>query len=180
MKKIFSAWEEPYNRVFDIIADIVSCVIGYWFILQYGPMPLALNLAVIAAGTLVFIFKPGISLFIYGFAFFVCTAHINGALAVVIAVGILILVGSNHKQAALIEMTVLVFLISHQLFAGKEGFIGGLSDTIPMALLLLFLFISTKYKDFAPSLIYSLVFGFTAIMTNSFGASIYGYPRLLE
>ena len=50
----------------------------------------------------------------------------------------------------------------------------------PMVMLILFLFISTKYKDFAPSLIFSLVFGFIAIMTHHFNASIYGYPRLLE
>lgn len=176
---LLGRWEAPYNRPLDIILDLAFCLIGLIYLLGFGPFPLAVKLIIALATTGLFFFFPNLSMFVFAFLFFLCTAHINGALAVVIGVAVLLLVGSNHKQACLIILTPAAFTLE-TLFTGDiSPGMGLFLSCIPVALWILFIFISAKQKDFMPASFYSIYFGFMAIMTNSFGAMIYGYPREL-
>ena len=162
-------WESPYDRPVDIAFDLVFCLIGCVYFLGFGPFGLAIRIIMALVFTGIFFFTPNLAVFVFAFLFFLCTAHINGALAVVIGIALLLLIGSNHRQACLIVLTPMTFTI------GTAPFL----DCIPIVVWILFIFMAAKYKDFMPAAFYSICVGFMAAMTGSFGASIYGYAKVL-
>lgn len=162
-------WEPPYDRLVDIAFDLLFCLIGCVYFLGFGPFGFTVRIVMALVLTGIFFFTPNLAVFVFAFLFFLCTAHINGALAVVISITLLLLIGSNHRQACLIILTPMAFT------AGT----GIIMDCIPIVLWVLFVFMSAKYKDFMPTSFYSIYVGFMAAMTGSFGASIYGYAREL-
>ena len=162
-------WEPPYDRPVDIVFDLVFCLIGCMYFLGFGPFGFTIRIIMALIFTGIFFFTPNLAVFVFAFLFFLCTAHINGALAVVIGVALLLLIGSNHRQACLIILTPMAFTIGTT----------PVMDCIPIVLWILFIFMAAKYKDFMPAAFYSIYVGFMAAMTGSFGASIYGYAKEL-
>lgn len=176
-KSIFGRWEEPYNRTIDIVCDLIFCMIGCTFFLGFGPFSFAVRIIIALVITGIFLIAPNLTMFVFAFLFFLCTAHINGAIAVVIGITVLLLIGSNHRQACLVLLTPMAFLAKVIFPVGADSVIYIILDCLPVTIWILFIVMAAKYKDFMPACFYSIYFGFMTIMTNSFGASIYGYAK---